>query len=223
MANELQFYNEAKAALAKAVKADEVKDIRNKSIALKLYAKQAADKTLEADAHEIRMRAERRLGEMMEAGKKDRASHGGDKRSKDSEKLLKPTLKEAGIDGNLANKARKAAAMPVKEFELRIVAEKEKIKSPPVVNIVSDGKTSKPKPPMTFDITEMCVESVREIVERAIRALRAEPKVRLLFQRLFDELRALENKTLPPKSAEESAEERRELNAKLAEEDEKIH
>ena len=53
------------------------------------------DKNLEADATEIRLRAERRLGEMMDEGKDDRAAHGGDRRSKDSEKPLKPNLAEA--------------------------------------------------------------------------------------------------------------------------------
>jgi hypothetical protein len=40
---------------------------RNDVTALKLYAKPAKDKTLEQDAAEIRLRAERRLGEMMTA------------------------------------------------------------------------------------------------------------------------------------------------------------
>jgi hypothetical protein len=34
----------------------------------------------------------RRFGEMMEAGKADRTSHGGDRRSNVSEQLLTPTL-----------------------------------------------------------------------------------------------------------------------------------
>jgi len=53
---------------------------------------------------------------MMEAVKADRASQGGDRKSKDSAKLLKPTLKEVGIDGNLAHRCRSAAAMSDKDF-----------------------------------------------------------------------------------------------------------
>src|SRR3974377_1791231 len=94
-------------ALAEAKSGDEAKDIRDRAIALRAYARQAKNKDLEADAWEIRRRAERRLGEMMEIGKEDRAKVGGYRRDDGSRADPSlPTLSSQGIDKRLANRAR---------------------------------------------------------------------------------------------------------------------
>lgn len=62
---ELVKYNEACRAIAEAKSIDEAKSIRDKSDAVRAYAKQANNKQLEVDAAEIRLRAERRLGELL--------------------------------------------------------------------------------------------------------------------------------------------------------------
>jgi len=129
--NHLALYDSARAALAKAVRVDEVKDIRDKAVAIKHYARIAKDREMEANAYELRARAERRLGEMLEAGRADRASQGGDRRSRDSKNPLKPTLKEAGIDKNLAKRARTAAKRPEKIFEEDVRWHREQILNPP--------------------------------------------------------------------------------------------
>jgi N6-adenosine-specific RNA methylase IME4 len=116
--SELIKYAAACRALAEAKAVDEVKDIRDQAMAMRLYAQQAKNRQLEADAFEIRMRAEERVGEMMAAGNEDRQPRGG-QGWKVSEK---PTLAEAGIDKNLANKARKLHALPKDEFE-RVISE----------------------------------------------------------------------------------------------------
>jgi N6-adenosine-specific RNA methylase IME4 len=119
-------YNAACRALAEAKAVDEVKDIRDQAMAMRLYAKQAKNRNLESDAFEIRLRAEKRVGEMMESQKETVGLATAGRPTKEigfsENPISKPTLAEAGIDKNLANRARKLHSLPKEEFE-RVVSE----------------------------------------------------------------------------------------------------
>ncbi len=58
-------YDEMCRAIAEAYKIDEVKDIRDKAMAITLYAKQANNHEAELQAIQIRVRAERKAGELL--------------------------------------------------------------------------------------------------------------------------------------------------------------
>jgi len=123
-------YNAARQALAEAHRVDEVRDIRDKAIAMAQYARQASDTELSRLATEIRLRAERRLGELIaEARRAGQLSKGGAEAGVGRRgnagfvpdpHFAKPTLADQGINKSLADRARKAAAMLADKYERKI-------------------------------------------------------------------------------------------------------
>src|SRR6516165_7328513 len=122
----LPLYEAACRALERAKTVDEVKNILNQAAAMQACARQAKNKLLEAYAAEIRERAERRLGQMIAAqrdagllnpGTRLLGGGGGAGGSVADPPADLPTLKELGIGKALANKARKASALPRETFE----------------------------------------------------------------------------------------------------------
>lgn len=118
----LRLYDAACSAIAEARSVDELKNIRDRSEAMRAAARIAKNKQAETDMAEIRFRAERALGEMMakqrEAGLMANGGDAAKARVEEKPELFeaKITLAEAGIDKNLADRARKFAAIPEKEF-----------------------------------------------------------------------------------------------------------
>ncbi len=110
----VQGYDEARRALQLAHSVDEVKDMRDKAQAMAAYARQAKDTELVEWATEIKVRAERRAGELL-AGMKingERAQQGGD-RSKSHD----TTLLDLGVSRDQSSRWQKLAAVPEEQFE----------------------------------------------------------------------------------------------------------
>ena len=107
-------------AVARAPTVDEVQEIASNAEALRAYGRQARDRQRERDAAEIRIRAERRLGELMQGGARTigKAKAGRPLKNRvETKPDLPPTLAEAGIAKNLAYRARRLAAMPKAAFD----------------------------------------------------------------------------------------------------------
>lgn len=121
-------YDAACRAIAEAKRVDEVKKIRDVSIAMRAYAKQAHNHDLEADAIEIRMRATRRMDQMRVEQKATIGLAKGGKPYTGSRKdPVKPTLADAGINKHLADEGRKLGALSDREFEKAITVARESV------------------------------------------------------------------------------------------------
>lgn len=119
-------YDAACKALAECKAVDEVKEWADKAAAMQAYGRMAKDKTLEIDAGEIRLRAERRLGQMLAQQKADgglskgAAGIGLNQHTPNevrSSVTTAPTLSDAGISKDLSSRSQKLAAIPDAEFE----------------------------------------------------------------------------------------------------------
>jgi hypothetical protein len=134
-------YDAACRAIAAAKQVDEVKKIRDVSVAMRAYARQAGNRSLEADAVEIRMRATRRMDQMRQeqAATVGLAKGGGGKHGR-KRVAEKPTLKDAGVGKHLAHEGRKLGALTNREFERAVETARESVSRVVKEALHSDNK-----------------------------------------------------------------------------------
>jgi hypothetical protein len=123
MTNRLALYDKARTALAAVKRVDEAKAIRDKAVAMQVYAKQAKDRALIEDATDIRMRAERRAGELLAEMQKNKGAVAG-KTGRKGQPVLdaKPKLSDFGVSKTQSSQWQALAALPQDKFE-SVVAE----------------------------------------------------------------------------------------------------
>jgi hypothetical protein len=122
-------YDRVCAAIAEATQVDDLVPLLDELELAKLKAKQIKDHKLLADATEFELRAERRLGEIIEAAKEAGLFRQGRQAKKKSSKdfLERPTLADAGIDSKLSQRAQSRADMAPELFEDMISTTRERI------------------------------------------------------------------------------------------------
>jgi DNA modification methylase len=120
--------DKARSYLAEAKSLIEVKHVRDLAIAAEVYAKQAGSSRDVSDyAAEIRWRAERKLGEVLEITPMNEGGYGpgrGKKGGTQKEPAfnLPTTLAENGIPKKLSARAKQLAKVPIEEFETLVTA-----------------------------------------------------------------------------------------------------
>jgi N6-adenosine-specific RNA methylase IME4 len=123
----LMRYDAARHALAEAHHVDEVKDIRDKAVAMQAYAKQAKDTELIDHATDIRVRAEIRVGELL--SEMEKAKRGPDKEGKPqrSQRATSDaaTLADLGVTKTQSSRWQKLAALSADEQESKIARAKK--------------------------------------------------------------------------------------------------
>ncbi len=124
----ISLYEAARRALTEAHRVDEVKDIRDRTIGLAEYARQAKDTELIERATEIRLRAERRAGEMLaemtKSGERDNGR--GNRNPILKSQAATPKLADLGITKWQSSCWQKLAALSDPEFEGSVEQSKKK-------------------------------------------------------------------------------------------------
>jgi|HubBroStandDraft_6_1064221.scaffolds.fasta_scaffold00329_7 hypothetical protein len=119
-------YDAARRALAAAHRVDEVKAIRDKAEAVRVYAKQAGDFALQNQAAEIRIRAERRAGELLVDMQTSGERHAKE-RGRPTKVSSPTTLPKLGITRDQSSKWQRLAGMiDDATFDAAVALAKEK-------------------------------------------------------------------------------------------------
>jgi hypothetical protein len=116
---ELIRYDAMCQTIAAAYEVDEVKDIRDKARAIEVYARQARNIEAERRACEIRLRAERKCGQLLQQMEKAKGTRGQliGPSSVQAPTDQRQTLADLGISHTQSSRWQKLAAIPDGEFE----------------------------------------------------------------------------------------------------------
>ena len=118
--NQLAHFRKAKRELALVTRIDEVKEIRDKAEALRVYSQRAGESLeMQNNCAEIKIRAERRAGELLQEIDKSR----GGRPTKTSNMMLQvsgPTLMELGVSRMQSSRWQTIANIPERMFERHV-------------------------------------------------------------------------------------------------------
>jgi hypothetical protein len=137
-------------AIAECHRVDEVKDLRDKARALEVYAQQARNVDAERKASEVRIRAERRAGQLLNEMKQSGQRDSGGKGKIASRPATQ--LSDLGITRDQSSKWQQLANVPDAEFEKAVSSHGPK---PTTEGIIHSSRPPKPVEAPRMDPTAL--------------------------------------------------------------------
>lgn len=199
-------YEQARVALAECHRVDEVKDIRDKAEAMAAYARQAKDQELILWATEIKVRAERRAGEMLRttaqtgerAGKVDGGIRAAQERwgsKSDAATSNPPTLSEMGISKDQSSRWQSLASMSEEHFETAVATAKDTAGQVTTAFMLREAEKHKPSKRMT-KVSEQRLQDMESAKERGVSMLASYARLTLTALRAQKEFNEAEKSVL---------------------------
>ncbi|MBK5203902.1 MAG: hypothetical protein JJD98_00385 [Polaromonas sp.] len=190
MTHQLARYENARSALAAVHSYDEVKDIMDQSERAAVYARQANDSELIKYATEIRVRAQRRAGEMLAVTEKATGAQGVGKSALHAVEGTTATLAEMGITYNQSSNWQTLAAMSDEHFEATVEAAKDTAGEVTTAFMLREAKRGKPHgKPKTGPKADAIRQELKAASERGTSMLCSYARL------LLDAIRATESFT----------------------------
>lgn len=198
MSTQLVRYEAARTALAECQRIDEVKDIRDKAEAMAAYARQAKDTELIQYATEIKVRAERRAGELLTAastsGELANSSTGGKlamerrygKPPADGV-TYPPTLADIGVSDHDSSRWKRLASMSEEHFETAVATAKDTAGQVTTAFMLREAAKAKPQGRApTGPKAEAMREELKAAKERGVSMLETYARLTLTAVRSQD-------------------------------------
>jgi hypothetical protein len=140
-------YETARKALTDAVMFDEVMTIMNVAEQAALYAKQANDNELIEKATEIRVRAQRKAGEMLRQAAEQGHRATGSTGNPELQVSKPATLQQIGITRDQSSRYQQLAAMPDEHFETAVATAKATAGEVTTAFMLREAAKVQPRPP----------------------------------------------------------------------------
>jgi hypothetical protein len=180
-------YEQARAALIAANSYDEVRDIRNQAEATAAYARQAKDTELIKYATEIKVRAERKCGEMLATAEKNTGAMGVGPIAVERCDRNPPTLAEMGITKDQSSRYQSLASMSDEHFETAVETAKDTAGEVTTAFMLREAAKNKPQgKPKTGAKADAFREELKEAKERGVSMLETYARLTLSAVRAQD-------------------------------------